>query len=319
MNTLKWLLKREFWEHKGAFFYAPVILAVVMVGVTALTLGFGMYWSEAPFRHLLAAAAAGRAAMPGGLAGVGDLLATLSLLAASPLLLLLAASTFFYCLAALYDERRDRSILFWKSLPLSDTHTVLSKVITVTMVAPLIVIGVSTATSVLLVLFAGAIAALNGVNLFGPVLSSPIFLLAPLRSLGMLPVYMIWALPTVGWLLMVSAWARSKVFLWAVGVPVIALVLVKWITYVLGAGPAAGTLMQTVVGRILLGLAPGSWLGGESSAMGSHGAHVAIDRVNGLLADSWATLASPGAWVGAVAGMAMMYAAIRLRRLRDEG
>ncbi|CUI08935.1 hypothetical protein [Massilia antarctica] len=319
MNTLKWLLKREFWEHKGAFFYAPLILAIVMVGVTALTLGFGMSSSNAPFRHLLTAMTAGQAAMPGGFAGVADLLATLSLVAASPLLLMLTASTFFYCLAALYDERRDRSILFWKSLPLSDTHTVLSKVITVTIVAPLIVIGVSTATSVLLVLCASTIAALNGVNLFGALLTSRVFLLAPLRSLGMLPVYMIWALPTVGWLLMVSAWARSKVFLWAVGVPVIALVLVKWITYVLGAGPAPGALMQTVVGRILLGLVPGSWLSGETSGMDSHNMQFTIDRVNGLLADSWAILASPGAWVGAVAGMAMIYAAIRLRRFRDEG
>ena len=33
----------------------------------------------------------------------------------------------FYCLDALHGERRDRSILFWKSLPVSDLTTVLAK------------------------------------------------------------------------------------------------------------------------------------------------------------------------------------------------
>ncbi|MDQ1924776.1 hypothetical protein [Massilia pseudoviolaceinigra] len=319
MNTLTWLLKREYWEHKGSFLRAPVILAIVMVAVTVLTVGFGIGSSDSPFRRLLSGTVQGQALVPGALKGVADVLAMLSLVGTLPLLLMLTATTFFYCLGALYDERRDRSILFWKSLPLSDTHTVLSKVITVTIVAPLIVIGVSTATSVLLVLFAGVTAALNGVNVFGALLTNPIILLAPLRALGMLPVYLIWALPTVGWLLMVSAWARSKVFLWAVGVPVIALVLVKWIVYVLGAGHAAVTLMETVVARILFGLVPGSWLGGEASAMDGRGGQITIERVSSLLSESWTSLATPGVWVGAVAGMAMIYAAIRLRRFRDEG
>ncbi|WP_210235883.1 ABC-2 transporter permease, partial [Mesorhizobium sp. M1C.F.Ca.ET.212.01.1.1] len=66
----------------------------------------------------------------------------------------LAFVVFFYCLGALYDDRRDRSILFWKSLPLSDTQTVLSKVISALIVAPLIAViaGIITMLGFLLVI-----------------------------------------------------------------------------------------------------------------------------------------------------------------------
>ncbi len=68
---------------------------------------------------------------------------------------------------ALYDDRRDRSILFWKSLPISDTDTVLSKLLTVLVVAPLITIGVATAAALAILFFAGIATSSHGVNLFG--------------------------------------------------------------------------------------------------------------------------------------------------------
>ncbi|UUZ49351.1 hypothetical protein LP420_02935 [Massilia sp. B-10] len=69
----------------------------------------------------------------------------------------------------------------------------------------------------MLLLIVGIVFAVTGANLFGLILSNANFYLAPLRLIGLLPVYLVWALPTIGWLMMVSAWARSKVFLWAVG------------------------------------------------------------------------------------------------------
>jgi len=31
MKTFYWLVKREFWEHKGGFFWAPVISGIVFL------------------------------------------------------------------------------------------------------------------------------------------------------------------------------------------------------------------------------------------------------------------------------------------------
>ena len=60
----------------------------------------------------------------------------------------------FYCLDALYGERRDRSILFWKSLPVSDLTTVLSKASIPIVVLPLLTFAVTVATQLIMLLSA---------------------------------------------------------------------------------------------------------------------------------------------------------------------
>ncbi len=239
--------------------------------------------------------------------------------AAAPLFLILAAVVFFYCLAALSEERRDRSILFWKSLPVSDRETVLSKVLTAAVVAPLITIAIATFVSLLLLLIVGIGFASKGVNMFGLVLSDPAFYLAPLQLLGMLPVYVLWALPTIGWLLMVSAWAKSKVFLWAVGVPVITMIIIKWANYLLGIGIDLQWVIHNVIARCLLGVIPGAYLGlaKVDKDLLINEQHNAV--LGAIFQQSWFTLTQPAVWIGAIAGAAMIYAAMRLRRWKDEG
>jgi ABC-2 type transport system permease protein len=249
--------------------------------------------------------------------------ATHYLAGAAPLFMVLPVVVFFYCLAALYDDRRDRSILFWKSLPVSDRMTVLSKVITAVCVAPVITIAIGTAVSLLMLLVGAAVSAYNGVNLFGALFTSPNLYLAPLYLVGLVPVYIMWAIPTVGWLLMVSSWARSKVFLWAVGTPLIVVVLLKWFNYLIASfsDTVIDThwFVQNVIARGLGGLIPGVWLPfsiDDPRLLGSqeHG----LD-LTALFTQSWLSLATPGVWGGALAGVLMIVAAIRLRRWRDEG
>ena len=321
MKTMKWLLRREFWEHKGAFFWTPVAVAAALL----LLVGGGFMYALAAgghdtiqfnghsvvaiqgippaLRYKLAYAAAS------GYLGL-----------AAPLFIVLAVVVFFYCLAALHDDRRDRSILFWKSLPLSDRDTVLSKVVTALVVAPLITIGIGVATGLALLLLGMISIAGKGVNLFGLVLQEPNLYLGPLYLLAFLPLYVIWALPTVGWLLMVSSWARSKVFLWAVGAPLVVALLLKWFNAIVGH--VSNTVFDVdwfvseVVLRGLAGLVPGIWL--------SHGDIETINEQYGLnpatlLELSYSTLAQPGTWIAAAVGAAMIYAAMRLRRWRDEG
>lgn len=74
-----------------------------------------------------------------------------------------------------------------------------------------------------------------------------------------LPVYMMWSLPAVGWLMFCSAWARSKPFLWAVLVPVLACVIVSMTDILPGLDIRHDLVWYTVVYRGLLSVVPGAW------------------------------------------------------------
>jgi ABC-2 type transport system permease protein len=330
MNTLtmKWLLRREFWEHKGSMFWAPVVVAALLVLFVGGTMIYGIAAHGSPgLVHIngqTVTRGAFAAAMP---AESRQLIARLAsgmyLGAGAPLFFILIGTVFSYCVGALYNERRDRSILFWKSLPVSDGMTVLSKAITALCVAPVITVVLASVASLALLLIGTVGLSLGGTNLIGALFIQPDLYLQPLRLLALLPVYVVWALPTVGWLLLVSSWARTKPFLWAVGVPLVALLLVKWISYTLEN--FAGTpldimpVAQEMVGRLLGGVVPGIWFSfthGIAATMRptEHG----VDMQSAFEA-SWMTLATAKAWIGALLGAAMIFGAMRLRRWRDEG
>lgn len=324
MKTMKWLLRREFWENKGSMFWAPLVvgaLMVLFVGATVLYSSaagtfHGKITVDGQTQHIGAA----YNKMPGAeRQQVVDTVVSGYLLAAAPLFLMLSVIAFFYCLSALSEERRDRSILFWKSLPVSDAETVLSKVVTAALVAPLITIAVSIFVSVLLLLIVGIGMALHGVNMFGEIFLNANFYLAPLKLLGLLPIYFLWALPTIGWLLMVSAWAKSKVFLWAVGVPLVAIAVIKWTDFLLNTGIKVDWFVHHVVARGLLGLIPGAWLPMDHVDLSGLQNGQSSDTLGFVLKQSWLTLTGPNVWIGVIAGAAMIFAAIRLRRWKDEG
>jgi ABC-2 type transport system permease protein len=329
MNTMKWLLRREFWEHKGGFVWAPLVAALIMVVLMGGVVGYGIASGKMHGDSIsiqvdgeeVHNTAISKVVTVEKRARMASLAANNYIAVGAPIFIVLPIVAFFYCLAALYDDRRDRSILFWKSLPISDADTVLSKLVTVLVVAPLITIGVATAAALAILLFAGIATSYHGVSLFGAVLTNVNFYLAPFYLVGMLPVYILWALPTAGWLMLVSSWAKSKVFLWAVGVPLIAAVLLKWLDFLLGMTGGvtihADWIINHVLETILLGLIPGTWFmnaGGELPLP----THSGVDMLT-MLVYSWSTLARPALWAGVVAGVAMILGAIRLRRWRDEG
>ncbi len=328
MNTMKWLLRREFWEHKGAMLWAPLVAAALLFCLLSGTVLYGAAQGE--FKQELTIKLQSKGdrthVIEAGLGSIpqdakvqmAEVAANGYIGLAAPLFAMLAVVAFFYCLSALSEERRDRSILFWKSLPVSDTQTVLSKVLTAGIVAPLITITVGVFLSVLTLFVVGAVAAFEGINLFGMILSNANFYLTPFALVGLLPVYLVWALPTIGWLLMVSSWAKSKVFLWAVGAPLLAVAMLKWATFILGAGIRMDWVMENVVARGLLGLVPGNWMGLAHLDKASMAANKSM-ILGDIFTASWMTLATPQAIIGAVAGVAMIFAAIRIRRWKDEG
>ena len=330
-HKLKLLLRREFWEHKGGFLWAPVWAGGISLVLTLMALIFG----EVAARR---AAASGKLQIDGDvmingldlgmitskmdaedlrkLAGGIDL----SMLSSSMWpLIVLGFVVFFYCLGSLYDERKDRSVLFWKSLPVSDRDTVLSKAASALLVAPTLAIGAAIATMFAFLLLLSVFVLLHNGN--------PIQLLwgagNPLANAGLMlaaiPVYALWALPTVGWLLLCSAWSRSKPFLWAIVIPLFAGIFITWFDVMNLFDLESGWFWKNVVARLLGGVFPGTWIdvantdGLRFKTPGDMFGH--LDALKAM----YSVLATTQLWIGAAAGIAMITGAIRLRRWRDEG
>ena len=326
-NTMKWLLRREFWEHKGSMFWAPLIVGAVLVVLLGCTVSYGILHHGIPAHvtingHTLEHARLDQILPEETKRMVAKIATGMYLGAAAPLFAILTGVVFFYCLGALYDDRRDRSILFWKSLPVSDPMTVLSKAVTAMVVAPAITIVLAVAASLALLFIACAALSTQGLNLFSALLSSSDLYLSPLRLAALLPVYVVWALPSVGWLLLVSSWAKSKPFLWAVGAPVVTLVAIKWINAALESFSGQTLLLEhyasDVVARILGGIVPGIWFTFPGVTAPIHQNGHGID-MNNVVTQSYMSLAGADAWIGVAMGVAMLYAAVRMRRWRDEG
>jgi ABC-2 type transport system permease protein len=138
------------------------------------------------------------------------------------------------------------------------------------------------------------------------------------QLIASIPVYALWALPTVGWLLLCSSWARSKPFLWAIMIPVFAGIFVTWFDLMQLFNSEALWFWKNVVARVLFSVAPGTWIDAATFE------HTSIDGPGAIrslldLRTTYSTLATPQLWIGAIAGAAMIFGAIRLRRWRDEG
>jgi ABC-2 type transport system permease protein len=168
MNTMKWLMQREYWENKGMLFWAPAIVAGLMVAFTAVMLIIGnnmeMHFNGDSLARFHEMTPVQRHELANAFGAAFPMMAT-------PLYILMGFVIFFYCLGALYDDRRDRSILFWKSLPISDTTTVLSKVAVATVAAPLIVAIIGFVASLAIILMASLALNLHGLNVFSDLLS----------------------------------------------------------------------------------------------------------------------------------------------------
>ncbi|RDI99570.1 hypothetical protein DVT68_01585 [Dyella solisilvae] len=319
MKTFYWLVKREFWEHRGGFLWAPVITGVVflvlnvMAIITAEVLGarHGVHIGGDNVQMMIARADAG------DLKNIGTGLDVAMVSSMGLVSIVMGIVVLFYCLGALYDDRRDRSILFWKSLPVSDTSTVLSKVASAVIVAPVIAVVVSIIIGMVQLVIFAMVLSMHGVNAFELIgLAHPFRAVATLIS-G-IPLYALWAIPSVGWLLFCSAWARTKPFLWAVAVPAVAGLLVSWFGIMGLFNLPTVWFWKNIVQRALLSVFPGSNIVYGDGALGAT-ADVGNDPLSVLSPlHTYGLLASPNLWLGVLAGAALIAASIWFRRVRDD-
>ncbi len=285
MNIYAWLIRREFWERRAIW-----IVPACISGALILVALFGR-------AQILADVPRESSALVGKvyLGVTGALFLTIMTLYSS-----------LYLLDCLYDDRRDRSVLFWKSLPISDTDTVLSKLIVGLFAIPLVSIAAADVTS-LLVAFIVSVRAPSVIG--GSLWEGGDWLQMQVLWLYVIFTMAIWYLPVAGWCLMVSAWVKRAPMLWSV-LPLLVAYLIE--RFFLGTNYIA-----QVIGGRLAGYARAAF---RENSHGAHGAWNAQDAANAAwqFMDIGPFLANPATWIGLGLGAAMVAAAIQMRMRRAE-
>ena len=283
IRPMYWSLRRELWENRSITIAPLVVVAVLLFGFSISAIGMPQR------RHAVLALnpVQQRAAMelPYNMA-------------AAMLILTAFIVGFFYCLDALHGERRDRSILFWKSMPVSDLTTVLSKAGIPLLVLPLLTFGFMAGTQLIMRLVSTAVLAGDGAGAAATWVRLPVLPMS-LKQIYTLTAIALWHAPIYGWLLLVSAWARRATFLWAV-LPFLAISILEKIT------------LNTSHFASLIGYRLFGW-----SAEAFEGI---VDRVPFSTATQPTPadfLTTPGLWIGLVLAAIFLAAAVRLRRYRE--
>src|SRR6202163_459502 len=277
-RPLYWSVWRELWENRSIYIAPLIVAAVQVVGFAISAIGL----AERRRGVLLLEPAKQRA-----------LIEQPYDLAAMMMIFTMFIVGVFYCLDALHGERRDRSILFWKSLPVSDLTTVLSKVTIPLVVLPLIAFAIVVCVQLVMVLETGVVLIFHGMSPGSTWAHVPMFQNWLVLLYGLAAVAL-WHAPIYGWLLLVSGWARRATFLWAV-LPLIVIQIFEKI-------PFGTSYFGSFVRPRLMGFAP--------PAFGFHGqGHPTIDSLSQLAPGRY--LSGPGLWIGLVFAAAFFVAAVR--------
>ena len=272
-RPMYWSVRRELWENRSIYIAPLAAAGLVLVGFVIATIG----------RAMATADLARRAAV----------LEEPYTFAAGVIMAVAFIVGVFYSLEALHSERRDRSILFWKSLPVSDLTTVLAKASIPILVLPLLSFALILVTQLIM-------AALSSLVLLGSGLPVATLWTTLFQSLLMLfyhlvTVHVLWHAPIYGWFLLVSGWARRATFLWA-ALPPLAIGVFEKIAF--NTSHFAAWLGYRLAGPE------------DFRHAGEHMSHP-------MAHDLGAFLTTPGLWMGLIVAALFLAAAVRLRRYRE--
>ena len=194
-----WSLRRELWEYRAiylvplgaaAVFTFGFLINIINVRRKIRTVAWQMPHASTPY-EISAALIMGTALLVG----------------------------LYYALDALYGERRDRSILFWKSLPVSDLTAVLSKFTVAIVIVPLFSLAVTMVTQLVMLLLSSIVFLGSGVSV-GELWAQSSFLRISLTYFyHIITVHGLWYAPIYAWLLLVSVGAPRAPLIWAVVPP----------------------------------------------------------------------------------------------------
>ena len=279
-RRLYWSVRRELWENRSIYIaplaVAAVFLVAFLIGAIHPPVKMRDAMALDPMRHQ-------------------DLVEQPYTFAAFLLMATTLIVAMFYCLEALYGERRDRSILFWKSLPVSDLTTVLAKLSIPLVILPLVTFAITIVTQWIMLLLSSALMLARGQSVAALWSHLPLFQMSLMLLFHVVAIHGLQFAPVYSWVLLVSSWARRAPLLWAV-LPPLAIGVAEKIAfhtshfaallgYLLGGGP------EIVTGKMeMLPLTP-----------------LAVGEF----------FINPGLWIGLAVAAAFLAAAVRLRRYRE--
>ena len=279
-RPLFWSVRRELWENRSLTIAPLVVAAVVLFGSFIGTFGL-----PERVRAAEASKQAGGMMTPYSMAPAPIMFATLII-------------AFFYCVDALYSERRDRSMLFWKSLPVSDATTVLAKILVPLVVLPAIAIVLSVIVQAILMVLGTPIFLAHGMS---PTLLWREFDVVQDRVIMIygLGATVLWYSPLYAWLLLVSAWARRAPMIWVILPPMAVAALERM---ALGTSHFGNFIKYRLWGAMTAAFVPEASNGN-------------VNELSDL--DPVQFLSSPGLWSGLLFAGLFLVAAVRLRRNRE--
>jgi ABC-2 type transport system permease protein len=288
-NNSSWLIRREFWENRAIW-----MIPVVFGGLLLLAALFGRVSIPQLTSPQESRAAAG---------------AFLGIIGATFFIVMSVYST-WYLLDCLYTDRRDRSILFWKSLPISDAATVLIKLLVGMVIIPLVYFAAADATALL----AAFILSIRARAAIGSSLwNGEVWVQMQVLWIYLIVTAAIWYLPIAGWLMLVSAWAKRAVMLWAILPPLLVYLLER----VFFGTKIVGHLLT----RRLIGLP--SVAINDPQLLWTHGGNV-VDNAAATSTSVWQLINPSGfftsaeTWIGVAVGAVLIVGAIQLRMRRSE-
>jgi ABC-2 type transport system permease protein len=278
-----WSIRRELWENRSIYI-AP--LAAAGVGM------FGFVFFLAHLPHIM------RAGMALDPSQQREALAQPFNFAAGLIMGVAFIVSIFYSLDALYGERRDRSILFWKSLPVSDLTTVLSKASIPLVVLPVVAFAITVVTESIMLLLSSAVVQASGMSVGALWTRMQLYQTMLMLLYHLVTIHMLWYAPLYAWLLLMSAWARRAPFLWA-ALPPFAIAAFEKIAF--HSSHFEAFLQYRV--------------SGGSEAVNNMQGNFPLDPAMHITPGIF--LATPGLWLGLIAAAAFLAAAVRLRRYRE--
>lgn len=286
MNTdmkFYWLLRRELWEHSSIYLaplaVAALVLFAFLFNMHSIADTMRSVPSLDPSKQVIA-------------------VVTPYSLAASAILFTSFIVAMFYCLDSLYGERRDRSILFWKSMPVSDLMTILSKLAIPLAILPVLAFAIALVTQVILLALSCAVLMAQGIELATMWTRLPLGQITVVMFYGLF-VHTLWYAPLYGWLLLISAWAKRAPFLWAI-LPIFSALIVEKTAF---GTPYVANLIQYRA------------MGAMHEAFAANVMKEPITKISQL--DPLRFLSSAGLWLGLLFAAAFLAAAIWLRRRRE--
>ncbi|HEY7097624.1 MAG TPA: ABC transporter permease [Terriglobales bacterium] len=272
-----WSVRRELWEYR---FICVAPLSVAAAALLAFSISVVAGISQHPLRL-----DPSRPQMP------YDLAAGLMMLTG-------ILVSVFYCVDALHGERRDRSILFWKSMPVSDATAVLAKASIPLVIVPILIFVITIAMHCIMLLVSCAVVLASGQSVATLWNSLPLSRMWLLLFYHIVTGHALWPFPIYCWLLLVSGWASRATFLWA-ALPIVTIAGIEGIIF-----RTAG--FAGLIGRRLFGDAPAMSMAPDSMGLDPMTTHVTIGRL----------LSSPGLWIGFATAAIFLAAAVRSRRYR---